>query len=59
MTAVLASFLLLATEPANQWGYVTFAYVVVVGLLVGYAALTILRGRRVGRQLPPDERRWM
>jgi hypothetical protein len=68
MTAVLASFLVplkvgslrvLATEPANQWGYVAFAYVVVVGALVGYAALTILRGRRVGRQLPPEDRRWM
>ena len=43
----------------NSWGYVTATYVIAIVALVAYAAWVIFRGRRVGRQLPPDERRWM
>ena len=42
----------------NSWPYVIAAYLVVFGLIIAYAAWVIVRGRRVGRQLPPEERRW-
>lgn len=44
---------------ASEWTYVTWSYLVVVGVLVVFAGWTILRGRRLGRQLPPEERRWL
>ena len=47
---------LLAVE--NSWPYVIAAYVAVFGLIGTYAAWVIARGRRVGGQLPPAERRW-
>jgi heme exporter protein CcmD len=43
----------------NEIGYVWFAYGLTVGLIVAYAVYTIRRGRAVGRQLPPEDRRWM
>jgi len=55
VTALLAAA---GSEP-NEWSYVALAYGVVVGVLVLYSVWTIVRGRRVGRQLPPDDRRWM
>lgn len=51
--------LLLAAAEDDEWSYVTAAYLLVVVVLLAYALWVILRGRRVGRQLPPDERRWM
>lgn len=48
--------LLLAVD--NSWPYVVAAYLAVVGLIVAYATWVIVRGRQVGRQLPPEERRW-
>lgn len=44
---------------ASEWAYVTWSYLVVVGTLVLFAVWTILRGRRLGRRLPPEERRWL
>ena len=32
---------------------------VVIVVLVAFAAWTIVRGRRLGRQLPPEDRRWL
>lgn len=52
MTALLAA-------QDNEWAYVGGAYGLVVVVLVLYAAYTITRGRKVGRQLPPEDRRWM
>ncbi|HRW37324.1 MAG: hypothetical protein KDB04_04000 [Acidimicrobiales bacterium] len=43
---------------AGAWSYITAAYVVVFGTLIAYAAWVIVRGRRIGRQLPPEDRRW-
>ncbi len=57
MTAVLAALTVLALDE-NSWGYVTATYVIAIVTLVAYAISVIVRGRRVGRQLPPDERRW-
>lgn len=50
---------LLLAAADNEWNYVAAAYVIVAVALLAYAVWVILRGRRVGRQLPPDERRWM
>lgn len=41
------------------WNYVTAAYAVTIVALVAYAVWVIMRGRRIGRQLPPEDRRWM
>ncbi|MEZ5204520.1 MAG: hypothetical protein R2701_09140 [Acidimicrobiales bacterium] len=38
--------------------YVAAACVLVIRTLVACAAWIVVRGRRVGRQLPPEERRW-
>ncbi|WP_426573684.1 hypothetical protein [Aquihabitans sp. McL0605] len=42
----------------SAWTYVGATYAVAVLLIGGYAASIIARGRKVTRQLPPDERRW-
>jgi heme exporter protein CcmD len=41
------------------WNYVVAAYAVTIAALVIYAVVVIVRGRQVGKQLPPEERRWM
>jgi heme exporter protein CcmD len=51
--------LLLAADQPDEMAYVWASYVVTVAVLALFAAVTIVRGRRVGRQLPPEERRWM
>ncbi len=43
----------------NQWDYVAGSYGLVVAVLAAYAGWTIRRGRKVARQLPPEDRRWM
>jgi hypothetical protein len=48
----------LVLAETSAWTYVTVTYVATVGLLGGYAAWIIQRGRKVGRQLPPEDRKW-
>lgn len=43
----------------SAWTYVGATYGAAVLLIGGYAAWVIGRGRKVGRQLPPEERKWM
>lgn len=43
---------------ASAWTYVTATYAIAVGLFGGYTAWVISKGRKVGRQLPPEERKW-
>ncbi|MDZ7732301.1 MAG: hypothetical protein U5R31_03600 [Acidimicrobiia bacterium] len=40
-------------------GYVAAGYLAMLAALGGYAVAVIVRGRRLGTQLPPEERRWM
>jgi heme exporter protein D len=40
-------------------GYVAAGYLLTLVALVGYAVAVIVRGRKLGAQLPPEERRWM
>jgi hypothetical protein len=43
---------------ASAWTYVTVTYAATIGLLGGYTAWILRRGRKVGRQLPPEDRTW-
>jgi hypothetical protein len=45
--------------PQNPWPFVIAGYVVMGLGLVGYAALTIVRGRRLSRRVSPSDRRWL
>jgi hypothetical protein len=40
------------------WTYVIAAWVIVLGVIGLYAATVIARGRRLSRQVPPEDRRW-
>jgi hypothetical protein len=40
-------------------GQVIVSYAVVLGGLAAYAASIVVRGRRLSRELPAEERRWM
>ncbi|MDQ1355667.1 MAG: hypothetical protein QOG44_40 [Acidimicrobiaceae bacterium] len=42
----------------TQMGYVFLGYSVVCGALAAYSVRVILRGRKLSRTLPPDERTW-
>ena len=39
-------------------GYVAAGWIATIGLLGGYAAAVIRKGRRLSRIVPPEERRW-
>lgn len=39
-------------------GYVAAGWIATIGLLGGYAAATIRKGRRRSPVVPPEERRW-
>ena len=57
---VLAGLLAQAqADVPDEIGYIWAAYGLVVVTLAAYAIFTIRRGRAVGRQLPPEDRRWM
>ena len=43
----------------SDWGYTIAAWVSVLGVMAVYAGWTIRRGRRLARQLPPEDRRWL
>ena len=39
--------------------YVLAAWIIVFATVLVYAGATIVRGRRLARQVPPERRRWM
>jgi hypothetical protein len=41
-----------------MWSYVIAAWVIVLGSIAVYAASVVARGRRLSRQVPPEDRRW-
>ena len=42
----------------SMWWYVIIAWLAVSGTLAVYAASTVSKGRRLSRQVPPEDRRW-
>lgn len=52
MTAVVIGSL------TGTWPYVIASWVIVLGSLAAYAGITVLRGRRLSRRVPPERRRW-
>lgn len=40
------------------FGYVDAGYAISAVVLLAYAVRTVIRGRRLARQLPPEERTW-
>jgi hypothetical protein len=44
---------------SSGWGYVIAGYVVTLGGLAAYVLRTLLRGRQLSKQVPPEARRWM
>ncbi|MDQ6616322.1 MAG: hypothetical protein M3083_16665 [Actinomycetota bacterium] len=42
----------------TEMGYVFLGYGVAFGALAAYSVLVIVRGRKLSRTLPPDERTW-
>jgi heme exporter protein D len=42
----------------GSWPYVIAAWAIVLGAFVGYAVVTVVRGRSLSRQVPPEQRRW-
>ncbi len=47
------------SEVSNHWPFIIGAWGVTFAAVGGYAASLIRRGRRLSRQLPPEDRRWM
>jgi hypothetical protein len=42
----------------SEMGYVYLGYVVAFGTLGAYAVRIVVRGRKLSRALPPEERTW-
>ncbi len=42
----------------DTWPYVIAAWTIVLGAFLVYALVTVLRGRALSKQVPPERRRW-
>jgi hypothetical protein len=42
----------------TEWSYVGLGYIVCFGTLALYSVRMIMRGRKLSRSLPPEERTW-
>jgi hypothetical protein len=43
----------------TTWGYIIVGWVVTFAVVIAYAVLVLQRGRRLSRQVPPKEQRWL
>lgn len=43
---------------SGTWPYVIAAWLIVLGAFLAYAAVTIVRGRSLSRQVRQERRRW-
>jgi hypothetical protein len=43
----------------SAWGYVILGWVITFVMVVTYVAVVLQRGRRLSRQVPPGEQRWL
>lgn len=48
-----------AGTPDDATGYIVAAWVVTLGAIGAYAAAIVRRGRKLSRDVPPEDRRWM
>ena len=44
---------------SSGWPYVALGWIVTIGGITAYAVRTIVRGRQLSKQVPPEARRWM
>jgi len=51
--------LLAAIKVTSQWPFILGAWGVTVLIIGGYAFSVVRRGKRLSRQVPPEQRRWM
>lgn len=42
----------------DTWSYVFAAWAIVLGAFVAYSVVTVMRGRSLSKQVPPERRRW-
>lgn len=42
----------------GTWPYVTASWTFVFGAIGAFAVVTVVRGRRLSRRVPPERRRW-
>jgi hypothetical protein len=45
-------------QATGTWPFVAAAWAVVFGGMGAYALVTVVRGRRLSKQVPPEKRRW-
>jgi hypothetical protein len=45
-------------QASGTWPFVAAAWAVVFGGMGAYALITVVRGRRLSKQVPPEKRRW-
>jgi hypothetical protein len=43
---------------SGTWPYVIAAWLIVLGAFAAYAAVTVVRGRSLSKQVPAERRRW-
>lgn len=43
----------------SAWGYVWLGWAITLVMVVTYVLVVLQRGRRLGRQVPPEEQRWL
>ena len=43
---------------SGTWPYVIAAWTIILVAFLVYAVVTVLRGRSLSRQVPPERRRW-
>lgn len=43
----------------SAWGYVALGWFITFAVVITYIVLVLQRGRRLSRQVPPEEQRWL
>jgi hypothetical protein len=43
----------------DAWDNVAVGYVIVIGSIIAYSAWVLVRGRRLSKQVPAEDRRWL
>jgi hypothetical protein len=56
---VLAQTTLTGYQEPAPWGYVIAGWSTVVVGIASYATWVVVKGRRLARQLPPEDQRWL